>query len=73
MDSLLAHIAMMAQSPHVAELQPSLTAVAASNKKRTAASVAPLQVQMKRLRTQQRAEAVVQELVSELVEAALNP
>ena len=72
MEGVLEHIAMLAQSPHAAELQLPLTAVAARNKKRTAASVAPVQVQMKRLRTQQRAEAVVTRLVQEIVEAALS-
>ena len=71
MDGLLGHIAMLAQSPHVAEIQTPLAAVAAQNRKRTAASMAPLQVHMKRLRTQQRAEAVVTELVQDLLEAVL--
>ena len=71
MDGLLRHIATLAQSPHVAELQAPLASVAAQNRKRTAASMAPLQVQMKRLRTQQRAEAVVTELVQDLLEGVL--
>ena len=72
MEHVLEHIAMLAQSEHVSELQAPLSTVDANNKKRTAASVAPLQVQMKRLRTQARAEVIVAALVHDMVEAALS-
>lgn len=72
MEGVLEHIAMLAQSPHAAELRLPLTSMAGSNKKRAAASVAPLQVQMKRLRMQQKAESIVNRLVQELVEHVLS-
>lgn len=50
MDDLFGNIAMMAQSPHIATLQRALQRVAEANQKRTAASVAPLQVQLQKLR-----------------------
>ena len=71
MEGVLEHIAMLAQSPHAAELRRPLTSTAVSNKKRAAASLAPLQVQMKRLRTQERPERIVHKLVQELVEHVL--